>query len=244
MTSENNVEETLENALDKAAVEANGEATAAAVDADSAEGEDRAVDPYKEFKRELRRKPGKWYVIHSYAGYERKVKQNLWHRREIMKATEDIYEVEVPMEEVMEVRNGQRKMVSRVRIPGYVMVRMNLNETTWSVVRHTPGVTGFVGNAQDPIPLRFNEAFEMLKSTVEIDGEGKGEAAARAAAAGNVDIDFERGETITITGGPFAGYPATINEINAAAGKVVVLVAMFDRETAVELGFDQIEKMV
>jgi transcriptional antiterminator NusG len=203
-----------------------------------------AVDPYKEFKRELRRKPGKWYVIHSYAGYERKVKQNLWNRRETMGTVDDIYEIQVPMEDVMEVKNGQRKMVTRVRIPGYVLVRMNLNEDTWSVVRHTPGVTGFVGNANDPVPLRLNEAFEMLKSTVELEPEEKSTAANRAAESGAVDIDFEVGETITIKSGSFEGLPGTISEINTASGKLTVLVSLFERETPVELGFDQVTKMV
>ncbi len=201
-------------------------------------------DPYKEFKKELRRKPGKWYVIHSYAGYERKVKQNLWNRREVMGATDDIYEIQVPMEDVMEVKNGQRKMVTRVRIPGYVLVRMELNEDTWSIVRHTPGVTGFVGNANDPVPLRLNEAFEMLKSTVELEGEDKSNAAARAAASGNVELEFGVGETITIKAGSFEGLPGTISEINAASGKLTVLVSLFERETPVELGFNQVAKMV
>lgn len=183
--------------------------------------------------------------MHSYAGYERKVKSNLWNRRETMGAVDDIYEIQVPMEEVMEVKNGQRKMVTRVRIPGYVLVRMNLNENTWSVVRHTPGVTGFVGNAHNPVPLRFNEAFEMLKSTVELEPVlAKSKAAAGAAAAGNIEIDFEVGETITIKSGSFEGLPGTISEINPAAGKLTVLVSLFERETPVELSFDQVTKMI
>lgn len=227
-------------AVDAAAPSAPADGDAAVEAADAAP----AVDPYKEFKRELRRKPGKWYVIHSYAGYERKVKQNLWNRRDTMGAAEDIFEVQVPMEEVMEVKNGQRKMVTRVRVPGYVLVRMNLNEDTWSVVRHTPGVTGFVGNAHNPVPLRLNEAFEMLKTTVELEPEAKSTAANRAAEAGNVDIDFEVGETITIKSGSFEGLPGTISEINTASGKLTVLVSLFERETPVELGFDQVTKMV
>lgn len=158
MTSEqsNTPEAELDAALDALVQPAEGEEVAAADEAGAEE--QPAADPYAEFKRELRTKPGKWYVVHSYAGYERKVKSNLWNRRETMGAVDDIYEIQVPMEEVMEVKNGQRKMVTRVRIPGYVLVRMNLNENTWSVVRHTPGVTGFVGNAHNPVPLRFNEA--------------------------------------------------------------------------------------
>lgn len=210
------------------------------------ETEKPAEDPYKEFKRELRRKPGKWYVIHTYAGYERKVKQNLWSRRDTMGAHDEILEVEVPMEEVMQVKDGQRKMITRVRIPGYVLVRMFLNETTWSVVRHTPGVTGFVGNAHNPVPLRLNEAFEMLKTTYQIEPAetAKSNAAAVAASTGNVLLEFEVGETITIKSGSFEGLPGTISEINAASGKLTVLVSLFERETPVELSFDQVTKMV
>ncbi|MGJ0204325.1 transcription termination/antitermination protein NusG [Leucobacter sp. gxy201] len=213
-----------------------------AVDGEAAAAE----DPYKAFKKDLRRRPGKWFVIHTYAGYERKVKSNLWNRREVMGAVDDIHEIQVPMEEVMEVKNGQRKMVTRVRIPGYVLVRMNLNEMTWGVVRHTPGVTGFVGNANNPVPLRLNEAFEMLKSTVELEpaATAKGKAAATAVAQGNVEIDFEIGETITIKSGSFEGLPGTISEINPASGKLTVLVSLFERETPVELSFDQVTKVV
>ena len=271
MTSENsnNTEADLDAALDALAHSADPEVDAAVEDAleiDNAEeaaaaasaivdeetedgaeaSEDSVEDPYKAFKKDLRRRPGKWFVIHTYAGYERKVKSNLWNRRETMGAVDDIYEIQVPMEEVMEVKNGQRKMVTRVRIPGYVLVRMNLTETTWSVVRHTPGVTGFVGNAHNPVPLRINEAFEMLKSTVELEpvATAKGKAAAIAVAQGNVEIDFEIGETITIKSGSFEGLPGTISEINPASGKLTVLVSLFERETPVELGFDQVTKMV
>lgn len=235
--------EVAEVAEAEAATEGDATSAEAAEDADAEAAADE--DPYAAFKRELRTKPGKWYVVHSYAGYERKVKSNLWNRRETMGAVDDIFEIQVPMEEVMEVKNGQRKMVTRVRIPGYVLVRMNLNENSWSVVRHTPGVTGFVGNAHNPVPLRFNEAFEMLKSTVELEPVlAKSKAAATAAEAGNIEIDFEVGETITIKSGSFEGLPGTISEINPAAGKLTVLVSLFERETPVELSFDQVTKML
>ncbi|WP_336652251.1 MULTISPECIES: transcription termination/antitermination protein NusG [unclassified Leucobacter] len=236
----------VEDALDIDSAEEAAAAANAIVDEEVEDEAESAEDPYKAFKKDLRRRPGKWFVIHTYAGYERKVKSNLWNRRETMGAVDDIYEIQVPMEEVMEVKNGQRKMVTRVRIPGYVLVRMNLTETTWSVVRHTPGVTGFVGNAHNPVPLRLNEAFEMLKSTVEFEpaAAAKGKAAASAAAQGNVEIDFEIGETITIKSGSFEGLPGTISEINPAAGKLTVLVSLFERETPVELSFDQVTKMV
>ena len=241
----------VDDALEIDSTEEAEAAANAIVDEEVVDGpaEEAEQDPYAEFRRELRMKPGKWFVIHSYAGYERKVKQNLWNRRETMGAMDDIFEVQVPMEDVMEVKNGQRKMVTRVRIPGYVLVRMNLNENSWSVVRHTPGVTGFVGNAHNPVPLRFNEAFEMLKSTVELEPaaltktSGAKGAAGGAKAAAPVEIDFEVGETITIKEGSFEGLPGTISEINPASGKLTVLVSLFERETPVELSFDQVTKL-
>ena len=205
------------------------------------------VDPYEEFKAELRVKPGKWYVIHSYAGFEKRVKQNIENRRVSMAMEDYVFEVQVPMEDVVEIKNGQRKLVNRVRIPGYVLVRMDLNEDSWSVVRHTPGVTGFVGNAHNPVPLRFDEAFNMLKSLVQIveapsakGGAAKGKAAARVIPA---EIDFEVGETITIKEGSFQGLPGTISEIKPESGKLTVLVSLFERETPVELSFDQVTKL-
>ncbi|MFH8249119.1 transcription termination/antitermination protein NusG [Microbacterium sp. B2969] len=206
-------------------------------------------DPYEAFRAELRLLPGKWYVIHSYAGFERKVKANIEQRKSTLEVEEEIYQIEVPMEDVVEIKNGQRKMVTRVRIPGYVLVRMELNEDTWSVVRHTPGVTGFVGNAHNPTPLRFEEAFNMLKSLVEIKETAPAKAGAAkkgAAAAARVipaEVDFEVGETITIKEGSFAGLPGTISEIKPESGKLTVLVSLFERETPVELSFDQVTKL-
>lgn len=213
------------------------------------EEEDAAEDPYEAFRMDLRMLPGKWYVIHSYAGFERKVKANIEQRKSTLEVEDDIYQVEVPMEDVVEIKNGQRKMVTRVRIPGYVLVRMELNEDTWSVVRHTPGVTGFVGNAHNPTPLRFEEAFNMLKALVEVKDvptaknvQSKGGiAVARPVQA---EVDFEIGETITIKEGSFAGLPGSISEIKPESGKLTVLVSLFERETPVELSFDQVTKMV
>ncbi|GAA1699483.1 hypothetical protein GCM10009808_16380 [Microbacterium sediminicola] len=211
---------------------------------------DEDEDPFEVFRRELRLMPGKWYVIHSYAGFERKVKANIEQRKSTLEVEEEIYQIEVPMEDVVEIKNGQRKMVTRVRIPGYVLVRMELNEDTWSVVRHTPGVTGFVGNAHNPTPLRFEEAFNMLKSLVEVKETApakggapakKGQPVARVIPA---EVDFEAGETITIKEGSFAGLPGTISEIKPESGKLTVLVSLFERETPVELSFDQVTKMV
>jgi transcriptional antiterminator NusG len=219
-------------------------------DDDEAAEDEAVVDPYEEFRAELRSKPGKWYVIHSYAGFEKRVKQNIESRKVSMTMEDYVFEVQVPMEDVVEIKNGQRKLVTRVRIPGYVLVRMDLNEDSWSVVRHTPGVTGFVGNSHNPTPLRFEEAFNMLKSLVQVveapvkgaaggKGSGKG-ATARIIPA---EIDFEVGETITIKEGSFAGLPGTISEIKPESGKLTVLVSLFERETPVELSFDQVTKL-
>jgi len=206
------------------------------------------VDPYDEFKRELRSQPGKWYVIHSYAGFEKRVKSNIENRKVSMTMEDYVFQVEVPMEDVVEIKNGQRKLVNRVRIPGYVLVRMDLNEDSWSVVRHTPGVTGFVGNSHNPTPLRFEEAFNMLKSLVQVvEAPAKGAAAAKGGKAAPrvipAEIDFEVGETITIKEGSFAGLPGTISEIKPESGKLTVLVSLFERETPVELSFDQVTKL-
>ncbi|MBF4462988.1 MULTISPECIES: transcription termination/antitermination protein NusG [unclassified Rathayibacter] len=212
------------------------------------EGDVAEIDPYEAFRAELRGKPGKWYVIHSYAGFEKRVKSNIENRKVSLEAEDYIFEVQVPMEDVVEIKNGQRKMVTRVRIPGYVLVRMDLNEDSWSVVRHTPGVTGFVGNAHNPTPLRFEEAFTMLKSLVEIKevapskvAGAKGQKQAQRVLP--AEVDFEIGETITIKEGSFAGLPGSISEIKPESGKLTVLVSLFERETPVELSFDQVTKL-
>jgi transcriptional antiterminator NusG len=218
-------------------------------DEESSDDEEAEEDPYEAFRMDLRMLPGKWYVIHSYAGFERKVKANIEQRKSTLEVEDEIYQIEVPMEDVVEIKNGQRKMVTRVRIPGYVLVRMELTEDTWSVVRHTPGVTGFVGNAHNPTPLRFEEAFNMLKSLVEVKdvptakniASKGGVAVARPLPA---EVDFEVGETITIKEGSFAGLPGSISEIKPESGKLTVLVSLFERETPVELSFDQVTKMV
>ena len=231
---------------DEAEVDA-ADADASDADLSDSDPSDPDADPYDEFRTELRAKPGKWYVIHSYAGFEKRVKQNIENRKISMAMEEYVFQVEVPMEDVVEIKNGQRKLVNRVRIPGYVLVRMDLNEDSWSVVRHTPGVTGFVGNSHNPRPLRFDEAFNMLKSLVQIieapaaKGLGvKGKGASRVIPA---EIDFEIGETITIKEGSFAGLPGSISEIKAESGKLIVLVSLFERETPVELSFDQVSKL-
>ncbi len=242
----------VDDALDIDSAEEADAAFAATVDEEIVDGEgdddEPEADPYEEFRAELRAKPGKWYVIHSYAGFEKRVKQNIESRRTSMAMEDYVFEVQVPMEDVVEIKNGQRKLVNRVRIPGYVLVRMDLNEDSWSVVRHTPGVTGFVGNAHNPTPLRFEEAFNMLKSLVQVvEAPAKGGAAAKGGKAAPrvipAEIDFEVGETITIKEGSFAGLPGTISEIKPESGKLTVLVSLFERETPVELSFDQVTKL-
>lgn len=245
------VEAAAEVLADSLADEAAERAAAAAdevapYDGPDVDDETEPEDPYEAFRRELREQPGKWYVIHSYAGFERKVKANIEQRKSTLEVEDDIYQVEVPMEDVVEIKNGQRKMVNRVRIPGYVLVRMELTEDTWSVVRHTPGVTGFVGNAHNPTPLRFEEAFTMLKPLVEAKevapAKGAAKGAATAVRSVVTEVDFEIGETITIKEGSFAGLPGSISEIKPESGKLTVLVSLFERETPVELSFDQVTK--
>jgi transcriptional antiterminator NusG len=248
----------IDEAFQEAVADGDGATVAEGIAADVAEDQlvpetddEVEVDPYEAFRTELRGKLGKWYVIHSYAGFEKRVKQNIEQRKTTLAQEDSIYEVQVPMEDVVEIKNGQRKLVNRVRIPGYVLVRMDLNEESWSLVRHTPGVTGFVGNAHNPTPLRFNEAFEMLKGMVEIAeapakagaGATKGRGGATARTPIPAEVDFETGETITIKEGSFAGLPGTISEIKPESGKLTVLVSLFERETPVELSFDQVTKL-
>ncbi|QYF73584.1 transcription termination/antitermination protein NusG [Cryobacterium sp. PAMC25264] len=236
----------VEDALDIDSADEAEAAAEAVEDEEEVEAEAEDEDPYEAFRKELRFQPGKWFVIHSYAGFERRVKSNIENRKQSMAMEDFIYQVEVPMEDVVEIKNGQRKMVTRVRIPGYVLVRMDLNEDSWSVVRHTPGVTGFVGNAHNPTPLRFEEAFGMLKGLVEIKDVPVTKSGAPGKAAQRVlpaEIDYEIGETITIKEGSFAGLPGSISEIKPESGKLIVLVSLFERETPVELSFDQVTKL-
>lgn len=223
---------------------ADGEQDEAA--ADGAAGDE--VDPAEEFKAELRMQEGDWYVIHSYAGYENRVKQNLENRTVSLNLEEFIFESQVPMEDVVEIKNGQRKQVRRVRIPGYVLVRMELTDESWGAVRHTPGVTGFVGNAYDPTPLSIDEVFSMLAPIFE---ERQAEAAAAegpaaeaaAKSAPITEVEFEVGESVLVKEGSFEGHPATIQEIRPESQKLTVLLSIFERDVPVELGFDQVSKL-
>ncbi|GHD59182.1 transcription termination/antitermination protein NusG [Streptomyces goshikiensis] len=222
----------------------------AEADTDGEEAEEAApaepVDPIQALREELRLLPGEWYVIHTYAGYEKRVKANLEQRAVSLNVEEFIYQAEVPEEEIVQIKNGERKNVRQNKLPGYVLVRMDLTNESWGVVRNTPGVTGFVGNAYDPYPLTLDEIVKMLAPEAQ-------EKAAKAAAeeAGlpapavkrTIEVlDFEVGDSVTVTDGPFATLQATINEINPDSKKVKGLVEIFGRETPVELSFDQIQK--
>ncbi|WTW96917.1 transcription termination/antitermination protein NusG [Streptomycetaceae bacterium NBC_01309] len=243
-----------ESALDgdtEADTEAEADAEEAADDAEADEvaAEDDAeaapvaaepqVDALEEFRDALRRAPGEWYVIHSYAGYENRVKANLESRTTSLNMEEYIFQVEVPMEEVVEIKNGQRKTVKRNKFPGYVLVRMDLTNESWGAVRNTPGVTGFVGNAHEPFPLTLDEVAKILAPEEEQAAGGGGTSKAPAEVK---VLDFEVGDSVTVIDGPFATLQATINEINPDSQKVKGLVEIFGRETPVELSFNQIQK--
>jgi transcriptional antiterminator NusG len=190
-------------------------------------------DPNAEFRRTLRSAIGDWYVVHSYAGYEKKVKGNLANRTVSLNMEDFIFQIEVPEEEVMEIKNGQRKMVKRNIYPGYVLVRMELTDESWSVVRNTPGVTGFVGNAHNPSPLSMDEV-EKILAPRPVKKSDKPDIRV---------VDFEVGESVTVMDGPFATLPASISEIMPEQAKLKVLVSIFGRETPVELSFNQVQKL-
>ncbi|MEU1542232.1 transcription termination/antitermination protein NusG [Actinacidiphila glaucinigra] len=243
-------------AADEAAGEPAEQAAVQVVDEDKADGTDEAtteeaaeeqapVDPVAAFREELRVLPGEWYVIHTYAGYENRVKSNLEQRAVSLNVEDYIYQAEVPQEEVVQIKNGDRRTVRQNKLPGYVLVRMDLTNESWGVVRNTPGVTGFVGNAYDPYPLTLDEVTKMLAPEVEelaaaAEG-GEGGAVPKRKVEVQV-LDFEVGDSVTVTDGPFATLQATINEINPDSKKVKGLVEIFGRETPVELSFDQIQK--
>ncbi|WVS79268.1 transcription termination/antitermination protein NusG [Streptomyces sp. SS162] len=226
----------------EAADEADEDESGTADEAEPAE----AVDPVAALREELRGLPGEWYVIHTYAGYEKRVKANLEQRAVSLNVEDFIYQAEVPEEEIVQIKNGERKNVRQNKLPGYVLVRMDLTNESWGVVRNTPGVTGFVGNAYDPYPLTLDEIVKMLAPEAEEKAAREAaEAEGKPAPARKVEVqvlDFEVGDSVTVTDGPFATLQATINEINADSKKVKGLVEIFGRETPVELSFDQIQK--
>ena len=197
------------------------------------ESEDDENDPNAEFRRALRTAAGDWYVVHSYAGYEKKVKGNLQNRIQSLNMEDYIFQIEVPEEEVTEIKNGQRKQVKRNIYPGYVLVRMDLTDESWSAVRNTPSVTGFVGNAHHPSPLTFEEV-EKILAPRPVKKSDKPDIRV---------VDFQVGESVTVMDGPFATLPASISEIMPEQAKLKVLVSIFGRETPVELSFHQVQKI-
>ncbi|WP_433039091.1 transcription termination/antitermination protein NusG [Actinomycetospora sp. CA-053990] len=216
------------------------------VEEPAAEVEEEEVDPAQALKDSLRLAPGDWYVVHSYAGYENKVKANLETRVQTLDVEEFIFQVEVPTEEVTEIKNGQRKQVQRKVLPGYILVRMDLNDASWSAVRNTPGVTGFVGATSRPSPLTLDEVVKFLLPRQETPKKAKGADKSGTESFGAkpaVEVDFEVGESVTVMDGPFATLPASISEVNVDAQKLKVLVSIFGRETPVELGFNQVSKI-
>lgn len=225
--------------------EASEDGEAVAEEAEEAEPAE-PVDPVAALREELRTLPGEWYVIHTYAGYENRVKTNLEQRAVSLNVEDFIFQAEVPQEEVAQIKNGERKTIRQNKLPGYVLVRMDLTNESWGVVRNTPGVTGFVGNAYDPYPLTLDEIVKMLAPEAEEKAAREAaEAEGKPAPQRKVEVqvlDFEVGDSVTVTDGPFATLQATINEINADSKKVKGLVEIFGRETPVELSFDQIQK--
>lgn len=237
---------TEEPAAEEAAAEDAAEEDAAAEEEPAVLDPDEVAD---KLRARLRRALGEWYVIHTYSGYERRVKANLETRIQTLEVEDDIYEIEVPMEEVVEIKNTVRKVINRVRVPGYVLVRMEMTEDAWAAVRHTPGVTGFVGNAYDPVPLSQQEVFDMLAPSLLQEAAKEAEkagaplkGAAAQDAAPQISVDFEVGESVIVKQGPFESLPATISEVKIESQQLVVLVTIFERETPVTLGFNEVSK--
>ena len=204
--------------------------------ADGQEEEEKPDDAREEFERELRMLPGDWYVVHSYAGYENRVKTNLESRIQSLNMEDYIFQIEVPVHQVTEIKGGKRQQVQEKVLPGYILVRMDLTDESWAVVRNTPGVTGFVGLSSRPSPLQLGEVASLLAPEPE-PGTKQAEAARPST------VEFEVGESVTVMDGPFATLPATVNEINSDTQKLKVLVSIFGRETPVELSFDQVTKI-
>jgi transcriptional antiterminator NusG len=212
-----------------------------AFDAEAAEAEAEAPtedDVLAEFMREMRMQPGDWYVIHSYAGYENRVKTNLESRITSLNMEDYIFQIEVPTHLVTEIKSGKKQVVNEKVLPGYILVRMELTDESWAVVRNTPGVTGFVGLSSKPSPLPLGEVASLLAPP-----PAEGSPAAQAAAAKKTSPEYEPGESVTVMDGPFATLPATVNEVNSVTQKLKVLVSIFGRETPVELSFDQVSKL-
>ncbi len=226
-----------DGALDEPAADIQEDPADGALDEPAAETQKDPADAAREeFQRELRMLPGDWYVVHSYAGYENRVKTNLESRISSLNMEDYIYQIEVPVHQVTEIKGGKRQQVSEKVLPGYILVRMELTDESWAVVRNTPGVTGFVGLSSRPSPLQLGEVAGLLAPEPE-------PGTKQAEAARTSTVEFEVGESVTVMDGPFATLPATVNEINPDSQKLRVLVSIFGRETPVELSFDQVTKI-
>ncbi len=212
--------------------------------AEAADQDDAVAAALEELRTELEAKFGEWYVIHTYSGMENRVKQNVDSRAQTLNMEEYIFETVVPTEEVVEIRNNTRKTVTRCVLPGYVLIRMDLTNESWSVVRQTPSVTGFVGNGQDPVPLSIDEVVHMLTPSV-VAKVNAAQATTQATRKRKVEVvDFTVGDSVMVVDGPFAGVHATITEINANSQRLRALVEILGRETPVDLEFKQVEKVV
>ncbi len=227
------IETPAEEVLESVAAETSSVDDLALASDEDGDVESDENDPNAEFRRTLRAAIGDWYVIHSYAGYEKKVKGNLANRIQSLNMEDYIFQIEVPEEEITEIKNGQRKQVKRNIYPGYVLVRMELTDESWTAVRNTPGVTGFVGNAHHPSPLSMDEVEKILAPR----------PVKKSEKADIKVVDFEVGESVTVMDGPFATLPASISEIMPEQAKLKVLVSIFGRETPVELSFNQVQKI-
>jgi len=226
------------------------DAEAPAAEDESAEGDDEEEDVLEAFRRELWAKPGDWYVVHTYSGMENRVRANLENRIISLNMEDYIHEIVVPTEEVAEIKNGQRKLVRRTVLPGYVLVRMDLTDESWAAVRHTPSVTGFVGHSNQPVPLSLSEVESMLAPAVEAQAVADAQSEGKPAPVGSttqkraVEVaDFDVSDSVMVVDGPFATLHATITEINGESQRVKALVEIFGRETPVELSFNQIQKV-
>jgi transcriptional antiterminator NusG len=227
-----------EAAPEAGADEVEAGADEAETEADEAEAgpeAEAAADPAAEFSRQLRMLPGDWYVVHSYAGYENRVKANLESRTQSLNMEDYIFQIEVPVHQVTEIKGGKRQQVAEKVLPGYILVRMDLTDQSWAAVRNTPGVTGFVGLSSRPSPLSLDEVAALLAPEPE--------EQVKEAEAKRTVVEYEPGESVTVMDGPFATLPATVNEINPDTQKLKVLVSIFGRETPVELSFDQVAKI-
>jgi transcriptional antiterminator NusG len=239
-------DEGLPAALDAAADAADIAAEEDAAAAGPVAGAEIPPDPLQEFRDLLHSQPGDWFVVHTYSGMENRVKANIESRIGSLNMEDFIYEVTVPTEEVAEIKNGQRRMVKRTVLPGYVLVRMELTDESWAAVRHTPSVTGFVGHSHQPVPLSLAEVESMLAPAVELQiaAEAEGATPEQQKKAPKIEFtDFSTGDSVMVVDGPFATLHATITEINVDAQRVKALVEIFGRETPVELSFTQIQRV-